>query len=74
MHAAKTQLSQLVAAVAEGEDVVIARAGRPVARLVRYEEPERRREPGAWKGRVRMSADFDELPPELLAAFYGEAP
>jgi prevent-host-death family protein len=73
MHDAKTHLSKLVAEVAAGEEIVIAKAGRPVAKLVRYDQPRPRRTPGAWKGRVWMSDDFDELPPELLAAFYGES-
>lgn len=73
MHEAKTHLSRLVERVAQGEDVVIAKAGRPVARLVPYEESAEPRKPGAWAGKVWMADDFDELPPDLLAAFYGEA-
>lgn len=72
MHEAKTHLSRLVERVAQGEDVVIAKAGRPVARLVPYEESGEPRKLGAWKGRVWMADDFDELPPELLAAFEGD--
>lgn len=72
MHEAKTHLSRLVERVAQGEDVVIAKAGRPVARLVPYEESAEPRKLGAWKGRVWMADDFDELPPELLAAFEGD--
>ena len=71
MHEAKTHLSRLVERVAQGEDVVIAKAGRPVARLVPYEATDEPRKPGAWKGRVWMAPDFDELPPEILAAFEG---
>ena len=73
MHEAKTHLSRLVERVAQGEDVVIAKAGRPVARLVPYEESAEPRKPGAWAGKVWMADDFDELPPDLLAAFSGEA-
>ncbi len=72
MHEAKTHLSRLVDRVAQGEDVVIAKAGRPVARLVPYEESDEPRTPGAWKGRVWMAPDFDEVPPDVLAAFEGE--
>ena len=72
MHEAKTHLSRLVERAAHGEDVVIAKAGRPVARLVPYDESSEPRKPGAWKGRVWIAPDFDELPPELLAAFEGE--
>jgi prevent-host-death family protein len=67
---AKTQLSRLLAAAEAGEDVVIARDGKPVARLVPVEEPAVRRVPGTWRGRVRMSDDFDApLPGDIAAAF-----
>lgn len=72
MHEAKTHLSRLVERAAQGEDVVIAKAGRPVARLVPYEEADTPRQLGAWKGRVWIADDFDELPPDLLAAFEGD--
>jgi antitoxin (DNA-binding transcriptional repressor) of toxin-antitoxin stability system len=55
---------------------VIARAGTPVARLVPYQpagEP-RRRQLGAWRGRVWVADDFDELPDDVAAAFRGERP
>ncbi|NIZ90770.1 type II toxin-antitoxin system Phd/YefM family antitoxin [Kineococcus rubinsiae] len=68
VHEAKTHLSRLLEAVERGEDVVIARAGKPVARLVPARSRGVRR-PGSWKGRVVMAADFDESPPELVAAF-----
>jgi antitoxin (DNA-binding transcriptional repressor) of toxin-antitoxin stability system len=60
--------------VARGEEIVIGRAGKPVARLVPYREDERPREPGGWEGRVWISEDFDELPEEVAAAFRGERP
>jgi len=69
VHEAKTQLSRLLERVAAGEEVVIGKAGRPVARLVPYSEPARRRTPGRWKGRVRVAPDFDETPAEVIAAF-----
>jgi prevent-host-death family protein len=72
VYEAKTRLSQLIDRAAAGEEIVIARAGRPVARLVALADTPRRREPGAWRGKVRMAADFDELPPEVAAAFRGE--
>ena len=72
MHEAKTHLSRLVERAAKGEEVVIAKAGRPVARLVPYEETDEPRKPGAWKGRVWMAPDFDELPPDVVAAFEGD--
>ena len=72
MHEAKTHLSRLVDRVVQGEDVVIAKAGRPVARLVAYDEAAEPRRPGALKGQIWIADDFDELPPEILAAFEGE--
>lgn len=71
IHEAKTHLSRLVERVEAGEEVVIARAGRPVARLIPYRPRRAARQPGGWEGRVRMSADFDEPIPELLDAFEG---
>ncbi len=60
IHEAKTHLSRLIERVEAGEEITLARAGRPVARLVPYVargEPRRR---GAWKGKVRIGPDFDE--------------
>lgn len=71
VHEAKTQLSRLLERVAAGEEVIIGKAGRPVARLVPYAETPRRRTPGRWKGRVRVADDFDETPDELIDAFEG---
>ena len=68
MHDAKTNLSRLVEEVEAGEDVVIARAGKPVARLVPYVEQRKPRVPGRWKGQVWMAPDFDETPQEILDA------
>lgn len=72
IHHAKTHLSRLLEQVEAGEEVVISRAGRPIARLVAYRGLSARRTPGAWRGRVRIAPDFDELPPEIAAAFRGE--
>jgi prevent-host-death family protein len=73
MHEAKTTLSQLVEQVERGEEVVLARAGQPVARIVPI-APSGKRQLGAWKGRVRMSDDFDApLPDTELAAWSGDA-
>ena len=72
IHEAKTHLSRLLERVESGEEIVIGRAGKPVARLVPYGQAEGPRTPGGWKGRVRIADDFDELPPELLATFRGE--
>ena len=75
VYEAKTHLSQLLDRAAAGEEIIIARAGRPVARLVALaDSSSRRRMPGGWRGKVSMTADFDELPPEIDAAFRGERP
>ena len=70
-HEAKTNLSRLLEKVAAGEEVVIARSGKPIAKLVPYREPQARRL-GGWRGQVRIAPDFDDLPDELLALFQGE--
>ena len=74
IHEAKTHFSRLIERVMRGEEVVIGKAGRPVARLVPYREKPTPRTLGGWEGRVRISEDFDELPPEVAAAFRGERP
>ncbi len=72
MHEAKTTLSQLVEQVERGEEVVLARAGEPVARIVAIRRADRR-PLGVWRGRVRMSDDFDApLPESELAGWNGE--
>ena len=73
VYDAKTHLSRLLDQVAAGEEVVIARSGRPVARLIPYARPGAPRRPGAWRGRVTIADDFDTLPTELEAAFTGDA-
>ena len=73
IHEAKTQLSRLVERAANGEEIVIARAGRPVARLVALGPSHAKRQPGAWRGRVTIHDDFDELPAALVDAFRGNA-
>jgi prevent-host-death family protein len=72
IHEAKTHFSKILDRVANGEEIVIGKAGKPIARLVPYREAAGARVPGAWKGRVRIAADFDDLPAELVGAFRGE--
>jgi prevent-host-death family protein len=74
IHEAKTHFSRLVDRAAAGEEVVIAKAGRPVARLVAYSRPGPPRTPGGWEGKVRFGEDFDSLPDEIAAAFKGDSP
>jgi prevent-host-death family protein len=72
IHAAKTHLSRLIEDVAEGEEVVIAEAGRPVARLVPIGKAPGRRKLGLLAGTLKVPADFDApLPDEVIAAFEG---
>ena len=70
MHEAKTTLSQLVERAEAGEDIVIARNGKPVARLVPVSGTASLASVrGAWKGKVQIAEDFDELPEDLAEAF-----
>jgi len=74
LYEAKTQLSRLVERAAAGEEIVIAKAGRPVARLVPLAKSGPRRL-DLLSGQVRVGSDFDApLPPSIAAAFKGEAP
>ena len=69
MHEAKTKLSQLVERAEAGEDIVIARNGKPAARLVPIRSPSALASVrGAWRGRVRIHDDFDELPDDIADA------
>ena len=73
IYEAKTQLSRLVDEAARGEEIIIAKAGQPRARLVPFAPPARRRRPGGSKGRIWISKDFDApLPPDILAGFLGD--
>lgn len=71
IHQAKTNLSKLLERVRLGEEIVIAKAGKPVARLAPLAATRRKPELGWAKGRVWMAPDFDApLPDDLLNAFY----
>jgi prevent-host-death family protein len=74
IHEAKTQLSRLLRRVAEGEEVTIARAGVPVAKLVAVGAASGSRPMGMDKGKIWIADDFDTLPPEIEAAFYTPLP
>jgi antitoxin (DNA-binding transcriptional repressor) of toxin-antitoxin stability system len=72
IHDAKTHLSKLLGRVMEGEEIVIAKAGKPIARLVREFSPSPgRRVPGFGKGKVWIADDFDEISQSELALWYG---
>jgi len=64
IYEAKTRLSQLVEKAASGEEVIIARAGRPLVRLVPFRQLAGPRKPGRLKGRIRIGRNFEEPLPE----------
>lgn len=72
IHKAKTHLSRLIEKVLNGEEVVIAKYGKPLVKLEPY-IPVDERKPGGWKGKVEISPEFDDLPPEIEKAFEGES-
>jgi prevent-host-death family protein len=71
IHEAKTHLSRLVERVEAGEEITLARAGKPVARLVPYHRSQEPRKLGIWRGKVWIADDFDAPLPEFEAAFEG---
>lgn len=74
-YEAKTHLSRLIERAAAGEEIIIAKSGKPVARLVGYAQPAGPRAGGHWKGQVRMAEDFDApLPPDVAGSFCGLDP
>jgi len=73
IHEAKTNFSKLLQRVALGEEVIIAKAGVPVAKLVPFQAKQGKRPLGFLKGEIWMADDFDApLPPDILAGFLGE--
>jgi prevent-host-death family protein len=74
IHQAKTQLSRLVDRAAGGEEIIIAKSGKPVARLVPYVPEGVVRRPGAMRDKIRIKKDFDApLPKKLLDSFEGKS-
>lgn len=73
IHEAKTQLSKLIEAVEAGEEIIIARAGRPVAKLVPFKPVKPVRKPGLMKGKFEVpDSFFDPLPDDILDYFEGK--
>lgn len=72
IHEAKSHLSHLIQLAYGGEEVIICKAGKPLVKLVRYEQKIGKRQPGIWQGKVKISSDFDESLTEVEAEFYGE--
>jgi len=72
MHEAKTHLSRLAEEVAGGEEIIVAKAGKPMMKLVPITKKPKKREIGVLKGKIHIAKDFDApLPDELLDAFEG---
>ncbi|MDE0169014.1 MAG: type II toxin-antitoxin system Phd/YefM family antitoxin [bacterium] len=71
VYEAKTHLSKLLDRVLNGEEIVIGRAGKPVARLVPFAAKRTPRVPGRLAGKIVMAEDFDATPDWLLDAFEG---
>ena len=74
VHEAKTHLSRLLDQAAAGEEIVIARAGKPVAVLSAWKPTQQPRRLGLYEGQITVADDFDELPEDLRRAFEGEDP
>lgn len=73
VHDAKTHLSRLLDDVANGHEVTIAKAGKPIARLVPVAGRAPQRQPGYLRGRIRIADDFDApLPKDVQSAFEGD--
>lgn len=70
IHEAKTHLSKLLARVAAGEEIIISKAGRPVARLVRFSPPKAKRVAGRDEGRIWIADDFDAPLPDEVQKFF----
>ena len=70
VHEAKTHLSRLLEQARQGEEVIIAKAGKPVARLVAIKEERKRRVPGTARGQIRIAVDFDAPLPEDVQTFF----
>ena len=72
IHEAKTNLSKLIEQVLQGKEVIIAKAGKPVAKIVKFQKPTKKSSYGILKGKIWMSDDFNEEDEEINKMFYGE--
>ncbi len=66
---AKAELSALIEEVQKGNEVILAKAGKPVAKLIAYRGPIRPRTPGSMSGEIWIAPDFDTLPEDIAEAF-----
>ena len=69
IHEAKTQLSKLIAETKSGDEIIIAKAGKPIAKLVPYDPRSKPRRPGRLRNNLWVAEDFDETPLEVIDAF-----
>jgi len=72
IYEAKTNLSKLIQEALDGEEVIISKAGKPLVRLVPFQPQGIVRQPGYWKGKVKIAKDFDKLPANMMEVFKGE--
>ena len=72
IHQAKTNLSKLIAKTVSGEEVIIAKAGEPVVKLVPFKKKLKPRKPGLLKGKIFVPDNFDEEDEEINKLFYGK--
>lgn len=71
IHQAKTNLSKLIAGVLRGQEIIIAKAGKPVAKIIAYKEKQHTRKPGLLKGKILISNDFTEEDEKINKLFQG---
>ncbi len=69
IHEAKTHFSQLIEKVQSGEEVIIGKNGKPVAKLIAYIPSKNIREMGLWKNKIEISHDFDITPLDIIEDF-----
>lgn len=62
---AKAQLSALIERVAKGEEIIIGKAGKPVAKVIPYQPARKNRRLGCFKGQIKIAPDFDEWPEDI---------
>lgn len=69
LHEAKTNLSKLVEMAIAGEDVIICRAGEPIAKIIPFTVSKKKRIPGQYKGKIKIEDDFEDMPESFLRNF-----
>jgi len=73
LYEAKTHRSHLIDRAAKGEEILIAKPGVPLAKLVPLQKSKTKRKPGGWEGKIHISDDFDApLPHDIQSAFEGQ--